>query len=358
MLFRSGVTLPFTPISQLDIPVVLSLRTSQAQSSLLPKAMRSARPSLVLTDAPAYSTPFYADPWPVSRDGGSPSSERSSSDGSFGHGPSTSTSNGSSRTSSTHSHVIPESTFVTRGKDGQLTYIIDPYFGYKDIALLCSSFLAKSFKSKDETETSRRLKQPSLSVFIAQIIHLTGVPMKVVMANLILLHRFHQRISSEHTGGDTPCLSGHRLFMAGLMLACNDENVKGLGLNAQSAAFWSEISLFSEQDLDDAFNDLYDQLEGNTVVFPSYAAYLEKLNNPVTIKSFEGDLDFFSSDDLDQLDDEEDCSDPSQPQVAKVAPPAIPQRKEAVKLSPPRMSVRTKISSLFGRRAKSPKLDD
>ena len=330
--------------------------------------MRSARPSLVLTDAPSYSTPFFADPWPVSRDGGSPSSELSASDCSYGHGRSeASTSNSSSRTSSTHSHVIPESTFLTRGKDGHERYLVDPYFGYKDIALLSSSFLTKSFNSMEETESSRRLKQPSLSVFIAQIIHLTGVPMKVVMATLILLHRFHQRISSEHKGGDL-CFSGHRLFMAGFMLACNDENVKGLGLDAQSAAYWSEISLFPEQELDDAFNDVYDQLEGNTVVFPSYAAYLEKLNNPVSIKSFEGDLDFFSSDDLDLLDDDDD-DDPSQQPSKEVlsGPKAVSITKrnnngrtkvEAVKLAPPRMSVRTKISSLFGRRAKSPKLDD
>jgi hypothetical protein len=242
--------------------------------------------------------------------------------------------------------------------------MVDPYFGYKDMALLASSFLAKSFGSKDETETSVRLRQPSLSVFVAQIIHLTGVPYKVVIAALILLHRFHERISSER-GDASVCLSGHRLFMAGLMLACNDENVKGLLLDAKSAAYWSEISLFPEQELDEAFNDLYDQLEGNTVVFPSYAAYLEKLNNPVSIKSFDGDLDFFSSDDLELLDEDE-SEDPSRMPSTEVLPTEVKavstvKRKadcDAVKLAPPRMSVRTKISSLFGRRAKGPKLDD
>ncbi|KAH6918100.1 hypothetical protein BKA70DRAFT_1246226 [Coprinopsis sp. MPI-PUGE-AT-0042] len=328
--------------------------------------MRAARPSLVLTDAPSYSSPFHADPWPVHCDGGSPASELSGSDCSFHHSSQSeaSTSNRSSRTSSTHSHVIPESTFLTRGKDGQERYLVDPYFGNKDIALLASSFLSKSFGSKDETETSIRLGQPSLSVFVAQIIHLTGVPTKVVFAALILLHRLQERISSERRDVDcaSMCMSGHRLFMAGLMLACNDENVKGLCLDAKSAAYWSEISLFPEQELDDAFNDLYDQLEGNTVVFPSYAAYLEKLNNPVSIKSFEGDLDFFTSDDLELLDEDEDPSRlPSTEVLPETKAVSTVKRKaecEAVKLAPPRMSVRTKISSLFGRRAKSPKLDD
>ncbi|TFK20894.1 hypothetical protein FA15DRAFT_574254, partial [Coprinopsis marcescibilis] len=152
----------------------------------------------------------------------------------------------------------------------------DPYFGQQELANLCSTYLIKAFRCQEQTAKSVALRQPKLPIFIAQVIHITGAPLKVVMAALILLQRFRTLLPED----SHESYSGHSLFMGGLMLACSDPHLQAMvSGNARSAAYWNEISLFSETELDDIFNNLYEELDGNIVVFPSYAAALEKLNN-------------------------------------------------------------------------------
>ncbi|EFI27043.1 hypothetical protein CC1G_15176 [Coprinopsis cinerea okayama7 len=314
--------------------------------------MRSTRPALRLSEPPSYNAPFYADPW--GQDSGSPTSETAHSDY-YG----TRSTASSSRTSSTCSHVVPEAAFLARSGGGDVQYIVDPYFGYKDIADLCTAYLVKAFRSHEETESSQRLGQPRLPIFIAQLMHITGVPLKVVIAALILLQRFR----NLQPPNDTRSFSGHRLFIGALMLACNDDNLQNMmAHDASSAAYWSEISLFSEAELDEVFNTLYDELDGNVVVFPSYAAALEKLNNPLAIKSFEGDLDFVSSDETGLDWEDGNVSPTLSMSSTSMPPPEARQDKLRSRgggtTAPQKQtrnvpSVRTRIASLFGKKART-----
>jgi len=48
-----------------------------------------------------------------------------------------------------------------------------------------------------------------------------------------------------------------------------------------SAAFWSEMTLFGEREVDEMYRELWDELDGNVIVFPSFASALEKFKNPI-----------------------------------------------------------------------------
>lgn len=292
--------------------------------------LRAARPTLIFSEPPCYDTPFHSDPWPLSTGSSSP---RAHDESSFA------SSSSSSRRSSTYSHVAPESVFLNTG--------IDPFCGLTEIALPCAEYIRKTFHSAEETEASRRLGQPKLSVFVAQIMHITGAPPKVLAGALIILQRFH---SAQPPAARARAYSGHKLFLGALMLASADETLQGMVANAQSAAYWSGISLFSEAELGDIFVDIYDALEGNVVVFPSYAAALEKLNKPVNIQSFEGDLRF-----VEEQDDwyESEASDSSTSSIDMAPPPVKKKNKKGHVQKPLETFVRTKIATLFGRRTRS-----
>ena len=68
-------------------------------------------------------------------------------------------------------------------------YLVDPYLGQEDAARLCAGYLVKTFNCREESEATRRLQQPTLPVFIAQLIYLTDAPNNTVISALILLQR-------------------------------------------------------------------------------------------------------------------------------------------------------------------------
>ncbi|KAF6764158.1 hypothetical protein DFP72DRAFT_1129577 [Ephemerocybe angulata] len=187
-------------------------------------------PPLIFSEQPCYSTRFCDDPWPED--------DESHCSGKF--------SASSSRTSSTSSsHVLPESAFM--GADGR--------------------FL--NFHSKEETSSSKRLGQPKLSVFIAQMIYLAGAS------------RFRAKLPATSDGSFG--FSGHMLWLGAFVIACSQDSMLHFVPEAHSAAYWSEMTLYSEREVDEVYRELWSELDGNVTVFPSYASALEKLKNPIQV---------------------------------------------------------------------------
>ncbi|RXW19253.1 hypothetical protein EST38_g6591 [Candolleomyces aberdarensis] len=216
-------------------------------------------PPLIFSNRPTYATRFSDDPWAGDEDEEFPArhSARSSA-------------------SSSCSHVVPESAFM--GPNGR--FLVDPYLGQEDAARLCTGYLIKTFNCREESEATRRLQQPTLSVFIAQLIYLTDAPNNTVISALILLQRFRAKLPSNSTSFG---FSGHLLWLGAFIIACNEDSLRGAIKNARSAAYWSELTLFSEREVDEIYQELWNELDGNVTVFPSYASALEKLKHPISI---------------------------------------------------------------------------
>ncbi|TEB34075.1 hypothetical protein FA13DRAFT_65083 [Coprinellus micaceus] len=303
------------------------------------------RPSLTISEQPTYSTPFCEDPWP------------GDDEDDYLHGPVSVT---SSRTSSSNSHVLPESAFL--GADGR--YLLDPYIGFGDIAKLASGHIIKTFHAQEETNNTRSRGQPKLSIFVAQLIYLTAAPYNAVIASLILLQRFKAKLSAAHSNTECLAFSGHMLWLGAFMIACNEDSMRGVVPNAGSAAYWSELSLFTEREVDEVYRELWNELDGNVTVFPSYASALEKLKNPIQLPpSFRWKEELWNlggGDDDDDSDSSEEGGALVKASAAptktsrQVPPRATPQAKS--KLASPPGSPRTfalgsRLVSLFKKKA-------
>lgn len=165
------------------------------------------------------------------------------------------------------------------GADGR--FLVDPYLGRGDIARLCANYLVQNFHSKEETSSSKRLGQPKLSVFIAQMIYLAGAPYNTVIAALILLQRFRAKLPATSDGSFG--FSGHMLWLGAFVIACSQDSMLHFVPEARSAAYWSEMTLYGEREVDEVYRELWSELDGNVTVFPSYASALEKLKNPIQV---------------------------------------------------------------------------
>lgn len=245
-------------------------------------------PPLTFSAEPTFSNSFCDDPWEEDDD-----THRTNSDSAR-----------SSRTSSIASdHVLPEAAF--KGSDGR--YLVDPYMGKRDVATLCSDYLIKEFHSSEETATSKRLGQPKLSIFIAQTIYLTGAPYNAVISALILLQRFRAKLPAE----SSLSFSGHMLWLGALIISCIQDNLVDYRDEARSARYWSNMTRFSEREVDEVYREVWDELEGNVTVFPSYASALEKLRNPIRMLPSWDNEHLWGLDGDDEDDDAESstCSD-------------------------------------------------
>lgn len=217
----------------------------------------------------------------------------------------------------------------------------DPYFGLCDIAELCTSYLVKTFGCSEESDTSRFLRQPRLPIFIAKLVYRTDVPNSVVSATLILLQRFHARLPANFPG-----FSGHRLFLAAFIIAAQEFCECNIGsvseAKTRSARYWSELSQFPERDIDDFHGQLFDELEGNVTVYPSYGVSLEKMRDRTVKVNL--DAQWAVSDDPGNESSADDLSLASSGDSRGWSVPSTP---ESVAPPKPTRSVRKKIASIF-----------
>lgn len=217
----------------------------------------------------------------------------------------------------------------------------DPFFGLRDIAELCTSYLVKSFGCSEESDTSRFLRQPCLPIFISKLVYRTDVPNSVVSATLILLQRFH-----AHLPANFPGFSGHRLFLAAFIIAAQEFCECDIGsvseAKTRSARYWSELSQFPERDIDDIHGQLFDELEGNVTVYPSYGVSLEKMRDRTVKVNL--DAQWAVSDDPGNRSSLDDLSLASSGDSRGWSSPSTP---ESVAPSKSTRSVRKKIASIF-----------
>ncbi|KAF5309073.1 hypothetical protein D9611_014923 [Ephemerocybe angulata] len=140
------------------------------------------------------------------------------------------------------------------------TILVDPYLGRGDIARLCANYLVQNFHSKEETSSSKRLGQPKLSVFIAQMIYLAGAPYNTVIAALILLQRFRAKLPATSDGSFG--FSGHMLWLGAFVIACSQDSMLHFVPEARSAAYWSEMTLYGEREVDEVYRSCGANLTG------------------------------------------------------------------------------------------------
>ncbi|KAF6744367.1 hypothetical protein DFP72DRAFT_776314, partial [Ephemerocybe angulata] len=94
------------------------------------------------------------------------------------------------------------------------------FHGLEDVAMMCSRFIIYLFHCPIEHPTDNR-RRAELPFFIAHLLHRLNLATSVAMAALILLCRLKEEYPNVRGS------SGHRLFLAALMLAdkfLNDES--------------------------------------------------------------------------------------------------------------------------------------
>ncbi|KAH7098699.1 hypothetical protein BKA62DRAFT_641908 [Auriculariales sp. MPI-PUGE-AT-0066] len=92
----------------------------------------------------------------------------------------------------------------------------DPYFGHKDIAVLCAAFVSATFSCPEVPASSASAASqptPALANFIAYTLHRTRLSSYVTFTALHLLARLKARFPTASGR------SGHRLFISALMIA-------------------------------------------------------------------------------------------------------------------------------------------
>lgn len=110
----------------------------------------------------------------------------------------------------------------------------------------------------------------------------------------------------------------------------------------RSARYWSELSQFPERDIDDFHGQLFDELEGNVTVYPSYGVSLEKMRDRTVKVNL--DAQWAVSDDPGNESSADDLSLASSGDSRGWSVPSTP---ESVAPPKPTRSVRKKIASIF-----------
>ncbi|KAF9055670.1 hypothetical protein BJ165DRAFT_1427889 [Panaeolus papilionaceus] len=149
----------------------------------------------------------------------------------------------------------------------------DSFHGHKEVALTTSEFIHEKFGCSLDGDSSDESFCYGLDLphFIAQCIHLGGIPYNYIWGTVLLLMRYHDTFDKgwdKAVDGATPLL-GHSMFLCALYYTTQEHfDPTGRTYQYGDSSIWVEMTGFSmdETALHEYFWDFFTNLSGNVDV--------------------------------------------------------------------------------------------